>query len=391
MKQKVLIITDRYWPVIGGTEYAAMETAAVLKECYEVAVLCCQVKAVNHARCESFEPFRDPNGIVVHPMSAPRVKKLFLFPLLLWYAPLVRRFFSKPAFDFLSNFFSAAYSTCFQSHIARADVVHCFSISYSTMLAVPIAQSMGKKVIISPFIHFGKWGDSPGFLQACKNADQLLSPTSSMKEALVARGIGSQKVCVLPPLMPPVCIHPQKPAALSDETAFVLFLGRDEPYKGFSQLAQVWQTLDTSLILVKAGGKHADRGEGIIDVGTVTTEEKQWLLNHCHCLCVPSLSESFGLVYLEAMRCGKPVVALDIPAVREIVSHGETGFLVPPGNPEALRKALMRLISDRKKTTRMGHVAKGAYTRRYDCENVEKKLSELYAQLSSTQHNMFED
>src|SRR5204862_3519278 len=74
---------------------------------------------------------------------------------------------------------------------------------------------------------------------------------------------------------------------------------------------------------------------------------------------LPSVGpETFGMVVLEAMQCGKPVIASQIGGLPDVVADGETGFLVPPGDPIALRQAMTRLLSDSKLRARMGKAAR---------------------------------
>jgi phosphatidyl-myo-inositol dimannoside synthase len=68
--------------------------------------------------------------------------------------------------------------------------------------------------------------------------------------------------------------------------------------------------------------------------------------HEAHVFCLPSLQEGFGIVFLEAMAAGLPVVAVRAAAVPEVVRDGETGLLVPPRSPERLADALGRLLSD---------------------------------------------
>ncbi len=65
-----------------------------------------------------------------------------------------------------------------------------------------------------------------------------------------------------------------------------------------------------------------------------------------HLFCLPSLQEGFGIVFLEAMAAGLPIVAARAGAVPEVVPHGEVGLLVPPRDPEALAGALLRVLED---------------------------------------------
>jgi phosphatidylinositol alpha-mannosyltransferase len=72
-------------------------------------------------------------------------------------------------------------------------------------------------------------------------------------------------------------------------------------------------------------------------------------------LCAPSTGfESFGLVLVEAMAAGRPVVTSDIPGYREVVRHEVEGLLVPPGDEEGLAAALLRLLADKEQQERMG-------------------------------------
>jgi glycosyltransferase involved in cell wall biosynthesis len=84
-------------------------------------------------------------------------------------------------------------------------------------------------------------------------------------------------------------------------------------------------------------------------LGTLTIPELATLLQESHLLAVPSSYEGFGIAYVEAMGFGVPAVAGTRGAARELVKHGHNGFLVPPGNPEALAGVLRLLANDRER------------------------------------------
>ncbi|MBI4421511.1 MAG: glycosyltransferase family 4 protein [Gemmatimonadetes bacterium] len=78
----------------------------------------------------------------------------------------------------------------------------------------------------------------------------------------------------------------------------------------------------------------------------------------CTLFCLPTLQEGFGLVFAEAMAAGKPVVALAASSTPELVTDGEHGYLVPPGDDAALAAALHRLLTDPGAAERMGRAGR---------------------------------
>jgi glycosyltransferase involved in cell wall biosynthesis len=92
-------------------------------------------------------------------------------------------------------------------------------------------------------------------------------------------------------------------------------------------------------------------------LGTLSPPELAARLRQSHLLAVPSSYEGFGIVYLEAMRFGLPVIAGDAGGSREIVSPGVTGFLVPPGDSTALARGLASLLPNRDLLVRLSLAA----------------------------------
>lgn len=94
-------------------------------------------------------------------------------------------------------------------------------------------------------------------------------------------------------------------------------------------------------------------------------------------LAVPSEYEGFGLVAAEAAACGRPVVASNASSLPEIVRHGETGLLTPPGNADALADALARLIADPELRARLGRAAAVRAEARFDREAMLDRFEAL--------------
>jgi glycosyltransferase involved in cell wall biosynthesis len=94
--------------------------------------------------------------------------------------------------------------------------------------------------------------------------------------------------------------------------------------------------------------------ERVAFLGPVEVAELPSLFAQSTVFAMPTLQEPFGLAFLDAMACGLPCVGTRIEAVPEIVRDGETGLLVPPGDPAALAGALERLLRDPARARGMG-------------------------------------
>lgn len=97
-------------------------------------------------------------------------------------------------------------------------------------------------------------------------------------------------------------------------------------------------------------------GEAVRFLGHVSPI--QTAIERAQVVVVPSMGEGFGMVALEAMERARPVIAAAIGGLGELVRHGETGLLVPPGEAEPLREAIVRLAGDRELATRMGEAGR---------------------------------
>jgi phosphatidylinositol alpha-mannosyltransferase len=135
----------------------------------------------------------------------------------------------------------------------------------------------------------------------------------------------------------------------------VLFLGRHETRKGLDVLLEATALLpeDVSLLIGGTGPdsrRLQDRYHGdprVVWLGQVSEAAKLELLHRSSVLCAPSRhGESFGVVLLEAMAAGLPVVASDLPGYRELSNDATAARLVPPGDPAALARELIHVLSD---------------------------------------------
>jgi phosphatidylinositol alpha-mannosyltransferase len=129
----------------------------------------------------------------------------------------------------------------------------------------------------------------------------------------------------------------------------IMFVGRHEPRKGLSVLIDAMKHLgpDVRLWVASEGPetarlRRASAGDDRIEwLGMIDEKEKISRIRGAHVLCAPSLhGESFGVILLEGMAAGTPVVASDLPGYRNVARSGKDALLVPPGDSAALARAL---------------------------------------------------
>jgi len=102
------------------------------------------------------------------------------------------------------------------------------------------------------------------------------------------------------------------------------------------------------------------------------------LLSGMDILVIPSLKEGLPAVLLEGMAMAKPIVATNIDGISEIIRDGETGLLVPPGDPEALAEAITSLLKDRDKAMTMGRAGRRLIGREFSVEEMVRRTQEVY-------------
>lgn len=155
------------------------------------------------------------------------------------------------------------------------------------------------------------------------------------------------------------------PAAEPPQRCRFLFAGREPARKGFFDLAVAARALAPASELVCTGPARAELVEATAGVrarvtflGGVPADHFPAVLRDATALVLPSLSENFGLVVLEAMAAGLPVVVSDRVGAADLIVDGVNGLVVPAGDPDALAEALRRLEGDAELRARLGTVAR---------------------------------
>lgn len=277
--------------------------------------------------------------------------------------------------------------------LEKADVVLLVDASWDGLFvgAARAATAQGKPVMALPLVHAG----SPAILrhfrmahqvEVYRRADAVVALSPPEKQLLAGWGVAPDRVgCIAPGVDDRT--GPQNdetdPAASNLPARYLLFLGAATYDKGAFTLAQALVELarcGENVALVCAGPQQhrlavfidtqpapvrAILKERVHLLGVVEESQKRALLAGCAALVLPSRVDSFGIVILEAWQQGKPVVAAAVGGPAALVTHNETGLLVPFDDPPALSASLKRILTDETLATRLGRAGRQTVTTDY--------------------------
>ena len=254
-------------------------------------------------------------------------------------------------------------------------------LCYSLHPRAPLVVRLSTPLAQVSFLKEGR-SDRPGLRLACF----LEAVPARRASCIIANSEFISQYCVklyrIPGARPAVIPHgiplPDSPPPKSkarEITVTVLYVGRLEKRKGIDRLLHaipqvIRETPFCRFVIAGDDIGEAPQGKSYRDyfesfassaaresttfLGHVDERELSQLYADCDIFAAPSQSESFGLIYLEAMAHAKPVVAFQAGGVPEVVAHDETGILVELDNINALAHALVRLIQDKELRQKMG-------------------------------------
>ena len=357
---KIIIIVTVFLPKwIGGSEIAAYHLAEQLAQMgHEVHIM------TSHDN--ELPLFSKDDGFYIHRIPWKRIR--FIGVLFFW------------AKIFL------------QIRNTKPDIVHSQSLSCCTPALI------SKKILGIPYIAWGRGTDvyipnglfdrlsAPSIL---KNADAVLALTADMKREM--QNICERDVIVVPNGVKLKVFQKTSGSKIEDNAKTIIYVGRLQPVKGVQYLIEAMIAVqreipDINLVIVGDGeerskleklAKELDLTGCIQFVGKVPQEEIPSMLHQSDIFVLPSLSEGFPNVIIEAMAAGLPIVASKIGGIPEIVEDEINGYLVSTKKPDEIADKILVLLQNDDIRVRMANnnVEKAEM---YTLTKVADKVEEIY-------------
>ena len=182
---------------------------------------------------------------------------------------------------------------------------------------------------------------------------------------------------------------------VKEDEHILLWIGRVVPHKGIEYLVEAARYVDNARFLIGGDGPHLNavkrvsRAAGVEDrvvfLGRLKRSELPKYYAACDVFVLPSVSrlEAFGIVALEAMSSGKPVVVTDMPGVREIITNGVEGLLCEPLSAGDLAEKLKRLLADPELRRKMGDAGRKKVVEKFGIKQVVDKVEKVYKEVAS--------
>jgi glycosyltransferase involved in cell wall biosynthesis len=294
------------------------------------------------------------------------------------------------------------------AYARRQDItaVHATEKAREALFAWAVARLSGGAVVIHLHVKVEGWFSAPT-RWVMRRADVLLAISDFVAESAVAMGFDRSSVRVARNALAPHddggSFDGDRDAAraavleefgLDTDVSTVSILARLNPWKGHAQLFRVVASLPDQLrdlVVIVAGVDDGSEEElrtlvETLGIGNIVRfvgfrQDAQRIMLASDVFAMPSFEEPFGLVYLEAMAAGTPVLALRTGGTPEAVIDGVTGLLSEPGDDEALGRNLARLLTDRDLADRLGSAGRSRVAASFTPPRLAADVAAIYREL----------
>ncbi|MBN1247666.1 MAG: glycosyltransferase family 4 protein [Anaerolineae bacterium] len=423
---RILHIIQRYWPIRGGAEiHLDAFSTRLAADGHTVTVATSDAKDFElfwhpgAGRFDASEAWHDGVRILRFPVGHVPVAQL-AYPAirrLLWLLSAIKPV-PVPILSRLARWtpWMPDLWRWLRETDESFDLVAAMTITFEPLLEAGLrfARRRGVPFVLYPLTHLGA-GPEPGIdalsrfytmrhqVDLVRRSDAVVAQTPAERDFYVARGVDPTKIHIVGPGFEPDEViggdGSRFRARHGLEGPIVFMLTKMSYDKGvphtIEAMAQLWAT-GSQAHLVLAGdvldtfGAFYDRlpdqtRARITLLGTVSDEEKRDLLAAGDILVMPSRTDSFGIVYLEAWAYGTPVIGARTWGVMDVIDDGVDGLLVPFADPPALAEAIGYLLDNADQAQRMGERGKAKALTQHTWDHKYPGIRDLYLRLVAAQ------
>jgi len=227
------------------------------------------------------------------------------------------------------------------------------------------------------------------FAGECEQADLIIVLSDVAKKTFIQAGFAAEKVKVITPF---VDTNRFQPTLKTDQVFRVLYVGTIEPRKGLPYLVKAFLQADipNSELLIIGGASTRGLRKFMTETLNKNTNIKQEFWNFSQddptrvfgkssVLVLPSVEDGFGLVALEAMACGLPVIVSSNCGAADVVNNGINGFITPPRDVETMANKLRFLAENAAMRSEMGRFAR-ITAQQYNQEIYQHQFREIFSE-----------
>lgn len=392
---KICIFTETYYPVMGGGEtQARLLTEALIANGHSVIVLTRRSDAAlkKHERYGKVDVYR------LAPVGSGQWKK---WGLLFSSFPMLIQLQSQYDLIFVSGYRIIGLTAVLVGKLLGRRVV--LKADSQGEMTGDFFESGLRKFGFSHKTWLFRW-----FLRfrntILKKADAFSAISPEIVSEWTSSGIRFEKIRLIPngtdtsrffPAKSVEKIALRRKLSLPQNTKIAIYTGRLVTYKGLPLLVKVWDEIRRKhekilLILAGTGGLDihnceadlreyvkANRLENqVVFTGAVLNVSEY--LQASDVFVFPTENDAFPSSIVEAMACGLPVISTPVGAIKTIITHGETGLLIHPGDAGQLYQALGVMLSDEELASRLGKAASQSVQAQYSAEIISRKYLTLF-------------
>jgi glycosyltransferase involved in cell wall biosynthesis len=282
---------------------------------------------------------------------------------------------------------------------AQAELVHNCRIGREGLsyASFKLARERDVPFVLTP-VHHPRWESwlHRYYHRLYRQADAVIALTEAERQTLINLGVDEHRVFVTG--MGPILAETHDGARFRaqhnlGDAPLVLFLAQKYAYKGVAALLRatqlVWQRLpEVRFAFVGPRTAYSRRlfasvcDARILELDTVSLQEKTDALAACDVLCVPSSQESFGGVFTEAWSFGKPVIGCNIPAVAEVIADGVDGYLVSQ-EPAQIAERICHLLLHPTQAQTVGAAGQRKVKAHYTWQQIAERTEQAYRRAGS--------